>query len=495
MRVLLSKEEMKECDRVTIEEFGVPSPVLMERAAMACVDELRESGADTERVLVVCGSGNNGGDGLCIARLLFLDGVDVDVCFSGREASSTEETKLQRKICDAYGVNFCSNPQMCEYTVIVDALFGIGLSRNISGSYADIIRQINESPAFVLAVDIPSGIDADTGALRGCAVEADLTVTFAFGKPGLYLGEGKAHAGRTVVRQIGITSHSLKDAAKICTCLEPEDLCRLPGRPVNANKGSCGKLLLIAGSEGMCGAAIMAAKAAYVCGAGMVRIYTDACNRPVIQTALPEALVSCPDDDWEEGLLRYLSWADAVVAGPGLGMKEDKRKILTCLLAHGEKPLVLDADALNLVADNHMDISAYRGEAAVTPHPGEMSRLCGVPISEILSDLPFHAKKLARERGVVCVLKDAGTVISAGEKMTVNISGNSGMATAGSGDVLTGIIGCLAAQGMSMYQAAGFGVYLHGCAGDAAAEKKGRRSMLAGDIVDGLTDILRRQDS
>lgn len=493
MRILLSKEEMKACDRITIEKFGMPSVVLMERAALVCVEELHKSGADLRKILVVCGSGNNGGDGFAIARLLFLEGFDVDIYFAGRENYCTPETSAQKRICEKYGITFCGNLQMNEYTVIVDALFGVGLSRNITGDYAELIAGINESPAFVLAVDIPSGIDGDTGAVRGIAVCADLTVTFAFEQPGHYIGKGRDYTGKTVLRQIGITKESFCGQKPVFHCYDQTDFKRLPRRLNTENKGSCGKVLLIAGSRDMCGAAILAAKAAYRTGAGLVRVYTDLCNKPVIQQSLPEAVVNCISDVWTEQLQDLLNWADAAAIGPGIGMDSPKREILSYVLEHGKIPVILDADALNLTAAYDLPLLRYQSELMVTPHLGEMARLCKKTIPEISENLPLYAENFARENHVVCVLKDAGTVVSDGKDIYINTSGNSGMATGGSGDVLTGILSGLAAQEMSLFDAGRIGVYLHGCAGDAAAKKLGKCSMLAGDIAEGISEILKNK--
>lgn len=490
MRILLTKEEMKNCDRVTMEEFGMPSLVLMERAALACVDELYQSGASLEKVLVVCGSGNNGGDGLAIARLLLLDGVNVSVFFAGREASCTHQTAAQKRVCEKYGVTFCSNPKMREYTVIVDALFGVGLSRDIAGDYVRRIAEINESPAFVLSVDIPSGIDGDTGCVRGIAVRADLTVTFAFEQPGHYIGKGRAYTGKLKLRRIGITKESLQGRKPVFHCYDETDFSRLPLRLATENKGSCGKVLLIAGSSEMCGAVILSAKAAYRSGAGLVRVFTDACNKPVILQAIPEAIVDVPEAVPGCQLEKLLDWADAVAIGPGTGMGAEKLEILRYVLKYAKKPLILDADALNLAAAYKLPLSGYKNGLTVTPHPGEMARLCQKPISEITGDLPYFAGDFALKNHLTCVLKDAGTVVSNGREQYINVSGNSGMATGGSGDVLTGILAGLTAQGMAPFDAARLGVYLHGCAGDAAARKTGKRSLLAGDIADSIGDIL-----
>ena len=494
MRTLLSKEVMKRCDQNTIEGYGVPSCVLMERAALACVEELYKSHAALDRVLVVCGSGNNGGDGFAIARLLFQDEIPVSVCFVGKEDSCTEQTRRQKEICKKYGITFCSNPRINEYTVIVDALFGIGLSRDIEGRQKDWIVRINESQAFVLSVDIPSGIDGNTGVVRGIAVRADLTVTFAFAQPGHYIGKGRAYTGKVVVRQIGITKESIPKCRENYFCYDKEDFLRLPERLATENKGSCGKVLLIAGSRDMCGAAILSARAAYRSGAGYVRVYTEASNRPVLFSSVPEAVVSCITEDWESELADLLAWADVVAAGPGIGMEQQKSDILSYVLEHADIPVILDADALNLVSAHALLRPDHIMPLAVTPHPGEMARLCGSSLSDIMQDLAGCAKTFAQKQRVVCVLKDSGTVVSNGREAYINVSGNSGMATAGSGDVLTGIFAGLTAQGMELFEAAKLAVFLHGCAGDRAAQQYGERSMTAWNLTESICLVLADAD-
>lgn len=503
MRVLLSKKEMKECDQMTIRKFGMPSLVLMERAALGCVHHLYQSKADLKRILVVCGPGNNGGDGFAIARLLFQDGLDVTAWLIGKESSCTAETAKQMELCRAYGVPirtfsdlcphgsfFCGNTGMSEYTVIVDALFGIGLSRDIEGACAEVIKQINHSQAFVLSVDIPSGIDGDTGTVRGTAVQADMTVTFGYEQPGHYLGKGRVCSRKVILCPIGITKESLPETAGRCYLYEEQDL-RLPPVPEDAHKGVCGKVLLVAGSTEFCGAAILCAKAACRMGAGLIRVYTEECNKPVIQQSVPEVIVSCCGEMWTKKLSELLEWADAVAVGPGIGTGKEKREILEYILEYGKKPLILDADALNLAASCEMDFSGYTAGIMVTPHLGEMARLCKTTVAEISSDLCRYASSYALENRLVCVLKDAGTVVSDGAEIYVNASGNSGMAGGGSGDVLTGILAVLAAQGMPLFKAARLGVYLHGKAGDAAAKRLGKRSMSASDIADSLPDVIR----
>lgn len=494
MEYLVTGSEMKQCDQNTMEHFLVPSCVLMERAALAAVQTLSECAFDLRKVLVVCGAGNNGGDGLAVARLLFLRGIDIDIYFVGKETSCTQETKRQLEICRKYGISLVSTPDFSEYNSIVDALFGIGLSRTVEGVYEKVIQEINRAGARVLALDIPSGIHADTGQVMGTAVSADVTVTFAFCKRGLLLYQGKLHAGKVIVKEIGITRESfLGKEPKAFTYLHDTGLRNLlPVRSVYSNKGTFGKVLMVAGSTHMAGAALLASKAAYKAGAGLVRVFTDSCNREVLQTGLPEAIA----DTYEEGeaSLRFSgieTWASVIGMGPGMGEGAEKQELLRIVLDKAQVPVVLDADALNILARHPQLLANHRQPVVVTPHVGEMARLAGQTAKEVLGDLCQAAKSLAKKYGVVCVLKDAGTVVTDGEQIYINQSGTNGMSTGGSGDVLTGMITGLIAQGMHVMQAACLGVWLHGLAGEEAARQKGVYSMLAGDIIDALDTVMR----
>lgn len=493
MEYILTAAQMKQCDQDTICKIGIPSMVLMERAALSVVSAMYEKKWDLSSVLVLCGSGNNGGDGFAVARILAERKVPVAVAFVGNDASMTEETRLQRKICETCGIKCVSNFMQREYTTIVDAIFGIGLSRAVQGSYAQIIDWVNEQKANVIAVDIPSGVCADSGRILGIAVKADLTVTFAYRKTGMMLYPGAQYCGRIICSEIGIQLERFADIPAKQFIYSREDLRRVPQRNPYSNKGTYGKVLLIAGSEGMCGAACLAALAAYRSGSGLVRVFTPECNRAVIQSSLPEAIVTCYDEKEVqiEKLQDALEWADAAAIGPGLGQSAAAEQILEYVLEHFEKPLAADADALNLLAKRKELFQKRNGNMIVTPHIGEMMRLVKKEKQDIVEDLIHTAKEFARTNQVICVLKDARTVVSDGEKVYINISGNSGMAVGGSGDVLTGLLAGLLAQHMELFEAAAAGVYLHGLAGDAARERKGAYGMLASDIADSIGDVLK----
>ena len=486
MRYLLTSEQMKTCDSTEIEHYGVPSIVLMERAALSVRDVILHRYAQASNILVICGSGNNGGDGFAVARLLNMAGRRADVLFVGKHDHMTQETAKQAEIFSRHGGTILPDESGVKgYDLIVDALFGIGLCREVIGKYADLIHAVNRSDTPVVAVDIPSGISADDGHVLGCAVRADITVTMAFPKLGLMLYPGAQYCGAVIVSDIGITAAGLKEDAVIS--LESGDLpALLPARRKTANKGTYGRLLLIAGTRNMAGAACLAGRAAYRSGCGLVCVYSHEENRVILQTSLPEALYAPSTDELEQ----WLNWADAVAIGPGLGQSEHSLELLTQVLRQWTGPLVLDADALNLMAA-HPELTAENAASAIiTPHPGEMARLLnssdpeGVQISDIVSQQVAVAKQYAAGSGYVTVLKGARTVISDGEETYLNLTGNEGMATGGSGDVLTGVIGSFLAQGMGALDAARTGVLVHGVAGDEAAKKLGTRSVTAGDIAD-----------
>ena len=486
MKKIVTCEEMKKLDGATIHHIGVASEVLMERAALKVVEEIEKYLEKNERILVVCGSGNNGGDGIAVARLLYLKGIRAEFCMVGNKDKMTRETVLQYKIATGYQVPEVNNPDWSEYTTIVDAVFGVGLVRPIEGHYAEVIHEMNSARAKKIAVDIPSGVNGDTGLEMGIAFSADLTVTFGYRKRGLCFYPGRLYAGKIVTADIGIYEQEAVKAS--ACCLEQEDLKLFPERDPGGNKGTFGKILFVAGSEGMCGAAYLSASAALHAGAGMVKIQTVEENRIPLQILLPEAMVCTRFD--EESNEQLLSWCDILVIGPGLGTsgasREREQWFLTAA-AREKKPLILDADGLNLLAI-HPQWKEFLGENVIlTPHIGEMSRLCGRTISEIQGTIAQTAVDYAKETGTVCVLKDACTVITDGKgDLYLNLSGNSGMATAGSGDVLTGIILELLAQGYPAEECAKIGTFVHGLAGDCACKKLGTISLTAGDIISHL---------
>lgn len=496
MKPIVTCREMKALDANTMEKMEIPSLVLMERASLKVVEEMEKFLKPEDRILVVCGSGNNGGDGIAAARILFLKGYCCEIFLAGKEESMTEETQTQWRIAGNYHVPFTNNPDWNEYTTIVDAIFGVGLSRPIEGRYGEIIGEMNKAHARKVAVDIPSGINGDTGEVLGCAFGADLTVTFAFLKRGLLFFPGRMYAGKTVVADIGIC-----EAAEVpveAQCVETKDLNLLPGRVPYGNKGTFGKVLFVTGSSTMCGASYLSASAALRAGAGMVKIQTVEENRQPLLTMLPEAMVTSAFDD--EKNRENLDWCDVLVIGPGLGTSPQSRERAFYFLSGGKeagKPVILDADGLNLLAEHPQWRTLLNENVVVTPHVGEMSRLCKKPVSEIKKNMVQTALEFAKETHAVCVLKDACTVVAdAKGTLYLNCSGNAGLATAGSGDVLSGILAAVFCRYLSVQnppdngKKAALGVFLHGACADCFAEKNGQIGMVATDVIRALPMVL-----
>ncbi len=503
MKYLVTASEMKQYDTNTIEKTGIPGMVLMERAALFALSVIKQQfKTDAHTVLIVAGMGNNGGDGLALARLLCEEGFSVEVWSIGNPNKISEQCRMQREILKHYPVT-CSKdtPKGLKYDIIVDALFGVGLSRELTGEYAEAVHYCNESRAFKLSLDVPSGICSDTGKVLGArAFRADVTVTFGFAKRGLFQYPGCLYAGKVLTDSVGITEHSfyVKEPGMFYYDEPLTEL--LPQRNSGGNKGTFGKVLLIAGSLNMAGAAVLSAKAAYRMGAGMVKVLTPPENRVILQERVPEALVGTYED-LEEGL----RWASVVGIGPGLGQSSEAHEVLKKVICDSRLPLLLDGDALNLLAADE----TLRGELAaqgksssieqaessgemsreivLTPHVGELSRLTGKSISELKEDLAAHGSLLASKLHAVTVAKDARTYICReGEPVCLNIRGNNGMATAGSGDVLAGCILGLMAQGEEAFRAASVGVYAHALAGEAAVREHGEHGCMAGDIAEML---------
>ncbi len=497
MKYLVTGKEMKLLDQNTSSHFKVPELVLMEQAAMHFVWELCDilEKRKAKKGIVFCGLGNNGADGIAIARLLNEKGISTEVCKIKnllKEKNFTSNSfQVQESIYDAYKYPEKNNLDKIEdetYDFVIDAVFGIGLSRNLNEEYCSILQKINNIDACKIAVDMPSGINADNGQIMGCAVKCDYTITFSFGKLGQYLWPGNEYAGETKVVDMGITAKSWLDKKPTCCTLEQSDLIHLPKRTSHSNKGTYGKLLIVAGCAEMAGAAVFAAKAAYRSGVGIVKVFTREENRNILQASVPESLVVTYGNKLnKEELVTHLQWADAIVVGPGLGQSAQAKEIVKLIHATTSVPVVWDADALNIFAQDVGQLMLPHTEYIITPHLGEFSRLTNNNINWIQNHLVESANDFSRTYDVICVLKDFHTITAVPYGLTyLNLSGNHGMATGGSGDVLAGIIGALLAQGLTGERAASFGVYLHGLAGDKAKEIKSAHAMMASDIIEAL---------
>ncbi len=496
---------MKEVDRHTIESIGIPSLVLMERAALAVFEEVKKHVQMTDPIWVLCGDGNNGADGVAVARMLHLKGYQVSAILAGKKDGGSREYGAQINIAEKVGVDLVEyadfKPGGCK--LFVDALFGAGLNREVLGTYREIMEKVIECrPGFTVAVDIPSGIHSDTGQVMGAAFHANVTVTFGYEKLGIMLYPGKEYCGKVIVADIGFPMKSLAETGTEYFTLEPGDEELIPQRPAYSNKGSFGKVLIAAGGRNMSGAAYLSALAAYRTGAGLVKIFTVEENRTILQTGLPEAIITTYDpkeaaagtEAFQKLLRKQCEWASVIVLGPGLGQEAYVKNLVEEVLTNAYVPIILDADGLGAIAANPELTGYFTENIIVTPHLGEMARLTGSSIEAIKKNLIAAAREYADRFGITCVLKDAVTIGALKDQRTyVNSSGNSAMAKAGSGDVLTGIIAGLLALGLEESDAAALGVWLHGRAGDTVREKYGSYSLLASQLTEEIHTIMQEQ--
>ena len=508
---------MKIIDRNTSETFGVDTAILMERASLEVVSEIEKWKKKREakrqyRVLILSGTGNNGGDGACIGRILKTKGYRVTQCIIGDPTKSTDLLLKQLKIAEKYGVstetfsNVRETKNGYDYDIIVDAIFGIGLTRPLLGDALEAVNYTNRckkemgKDLFVVSVDMPSGVSADTGQVMEAAVRADVTVTFNQVKIGQILYPGCEYCGELKIADAGITDESFLGKEPTIEYYDGEPLALLPERKKDSNKGTNGKVLIVAGSKDISGACVLAASACLKAGAGMVMIFTAAENAEAVKTLLPEAIVSTYEDfePVRDKLLEAMKWSTQAVIGPGIGKEGKGKELLTVMLESYDKSLVMDADALNIIAgDNDLmkmaeNFATGQKALVLTPHMGEFSRLVKKSIKECKEHLLENPRELALKLHGTVLCKDARSIVADSEqkKIYINISGNDGMATAGSGDVLSGIIGAFLLPGLTGYEAAIAGAYIHGRAGDKASENTGRYSMVATDIVSALPEIL-----
>lgn len=510
MEILATGKEMQAIDAYTIEQIGIPSMVLMEKAAMAVVQVLLDymdavNGVHPPAALIVTESGNNGGDGLAIARLLSEHGWLTDVYQIGGLKKESEQYRRQKEILHRLQIPVHEKPAKEEleswkrlrYDVVIDAVFGVGLQREMESPHKEVIEAMNALAGLKCAVDMPTGIDSTTGYVYGTAFRADITVTFGCKKTGQLIGCGREYCGDILPADIGFPRQAFAKNKTACYAYEASDLRGLlPVRISSGNKGTFGRVVIVAGSETVCGAALLSAEAAYRSGCGLVKLITHVNNREAVCQRLPEALVEvyANAEEAERLLQKSAQWADAAVVGPGIGTDETGLRLVKQALKL-DCPLIADADAITLMAgmENFRTLRTSLTGMVLTPHMKEMERISRRSMEELKRCPWKEAKEFAEQNALVCVLKDAATVVAEPEAGAcyLNLSGNDGMATGGSGDVLTGVIAALAAQGMPLPQAARTGVFLHGLAGDRAAQLRGKTAMLAGDIIGGLESVLR----
>lgn len=487
-------EEMRQFDLKAQTEYKLSGDLLMERAALAAAHALDECISENNRckVYICCGKGNNGGDGFALARILKGRGVNVTavLLYPREEHSGLALTNLER--AERFGVPMISwsdqaIADLAKADWIVDALLGTGTKGAPRGVIRTAIENINELSRPVLALDLPSGIDADTGAVPGAAIRAACTVTFGLGKPGLFIYPGAEFAGRVITDSIGFPPELLEDPAlTIAALTEKEARALIPRRGPTAHKGTTGHVLVVGGSPGMTGAPALAALGALRSGCGLVTVGLRE-SLPFIGKPLEVMNLS-----WNEAMKRDKAY-QAIVFGPGMSTANDGLEFLNKIMESVETPLVIDADGLNILADNLHLLSRRRQPIVLTPHPGEMARLTGLSTAEVQYDRIGIARKYSQEWQVTVILKGARTITALPDgRIYLNLTGNSAMATAGMGDLLAGMVGGLIAQGTAPEVAAILGPYLHGLAGDAVRIKKGPAGIIASDLLDEIPAVLKR---
>lgn len=472
-------------DRIAIQERGIPGFELMNRAGHEVFQRLKKQWPHARSVAVFCGSGNNAGDGYIIARLALDAGLKVCVyAASEPEKLCGDALIAYRKYSEAHGsVIPFKTKQGINADVLVDALLGTGLDRPVAGLYAEAIQAMNAHSAPVVAVDIPSGLNADTGNAMGCAVNAVCTVTFIGLKQGLFTGQAAEFCGEIYYAQLGVPDDVFAGFEATATRVVKVSL---PRRHRYAHKGNCGHVLIVGGELGYSGAAIMAGEAALRVGSGLVSIATRAEHAGLLNLNRPELM--CHGVETSEQLSALLAKVDVVVVGPGLRQSDWAKALFHAAISAG-KPTVVDADGLNLLAAAPIAPIA-KTYWILTPHPGEAARLLNCATAAIQHDRFAAALSLQANYGGVAVLKGAGTLIASEHQLAVSNTGNPGMASGGMGDVLSGVIAGLLAQGLSLRNAAQQGVYLHGLAADLAAEKDGERGLLASDLMPYLRQVV-----
>lgn len=558
--------KMKKVDSYTIDTIGIPSMVLMERAAFSIFTDMKENIDKTKKILCLCGMGNNGADGIALARMLQIEGYEVKAITVGDERKATKQWHEQKQIAiscgtnvqDISSINVTDNKEISYYDIraelkmydyVVDALFGIGLTRNVEGIYKELIESVNDERKDrnasdkglkVYAVDVPSGLCADTGKIMGTAMYADKTFTFGEMKTGLLLYKGKDVSGERVVCDIGFPLKAYEMALEeneICSMITMDDIKDVLPRQKHSNKSTYGKVLVVAGSKDMYGAAYFTSRAVLEMGCGLVKIITHENNRNLIYKNLPEVMISTygdgqKDTDVQCMINEAVSWSDAIVIGPGLSKGKESSLLVKYTMSQAKKLgkyIVIDADGLNIIADNSELTQYYHERTVITPHIGEAARLMGEKNIDVAENIMALSHQYARENRINVVLKDATTVIlgiesyedKCNNRVCINTSGNPGMATGGSGDVLAGMIGGILAGGVKfkgsidrlrdfekymdmlsteiyeqereyekVFLEIALAVYIHGVAGDFAAEQLSEVSMTATDILNMIHKVI-----
>lgn len=477
---LYRASQVRELDRIAIEDMGIPGLCLMERAGTAAFNLLQTCWPQARRIAVLCGVGNNGGDGYVLARLAYLAGYEVAVLQIGDTVKLKGDARITFEAMTKVGLTtqVFTDKKLSVVDVVIDALFGTGLDRSITGEWYAVIEALNQCGRPTLAIDIPSGLHADTGTVLGVAVKANVTISFIGLKQGLFTGEGPNYSGQVYFNDLRVPTSLYKRVKSQVYRLEDSlPKIALPRRSRTAHKGTFGHVLIIGGDQGMTGAAKLAALATTRVGAGKVSVATRKAHASLINVDCPELM--CHGVETAEELQPLLDKATVIAIGPGLGQSIWARAMLDAIKKFS-KPIVLDADALNLLAQ--LPFKFVNG--VLTPHPGEAGRLLGISTRQVQADRFAVAQTIQSRFGGVCVLKGAGSlIVDKNYDISICTAGNPGMACGGMGDVLTGVIAGLLAQNFSLGDAARLGTLLHGKAGDQAASEGGERGLMASDLL------------
>ncbi len=502
----LTAEEIRELEREVVEKRGITLRDIIEEAGRAVANEALKLLSRKDQVVIVCGKGNNGGDGFVAARFLSESGISTQVvifspedefsldarnAFDKLKDTSVEVVRLNKNNLDFFG------ELLGKSNLVIDAIFGTGFSGEVTGLAKEIIERINLSKVPILSVDIPSGVDASSGRASKICIKANKTITLVAYKIGLVVYPGASIAGELIFKDLGALSFVKERGVELITSERATPL--FPRRDPSVHKKTCGRVLVIAGSVGMTGAAALTSLSALRSGAGLVTLGVPASLNDILEVKLTEVMtVPLKETNKRtlsiealEEILGFLSNFDVVILGPGLSTHPDTASLVRNLVEKIKLPLVLDADGLNAINDVGI-LKKRKAPTIITPHPGELGRLFGVSASEIQADRIGFARKAAKEWQVIIALKGARSIISSPEATLINMSGNPGMASAGTGDVLAGLIGGFLAQGLMDLEAAILGTYLHGLAGDIAAEEKTEYCLIASDLIDYLPKAIKR---
>ncbi len=502
--MLLAKvEQMKAIEKEAVAKQGISIYELMERAGGAVAKEAHEMLGKSGQVLVFCGSGNNGGDGFIAARLLAAQQFDVEVIMltAADELTGAAQRAFRtiEKLNSVKKTSFSLEKRPYNADLVIDAVLGFGLKGNLRGNTAKAISIINSIKATILSVDLPSGVNSDTGQVRGEAVKATRTVTFTCSKAGMAIYPGANFVGSIRVADIGIEKTIISSHAKVCLGSRSMSRRLLPNRQTDAHKGDCGRVLVIGGSVGMTGAVAMSSQAALKIGAGLVTLGVPESLNSVLETKLTEVMTK-PLPDTPDKTLRakaldviidMVPSVDAVLVGPGISTHSSTATLVQQLVMSVEKPLVIDADGLNALAGKTDLLLKRPGPTVITPHPGELGRLLGTSAEIIQSDRLSWAEAASKDWKITVILKGARTVIAGGGCLYINPTGNPGMATAGTGDILAGFLTGLIAQGLPIYPASVLSVYLHGLAGDIGAKYRTQLALVATDLLNYLPAAIK----